>query len=178
METFNFTDEDLREFLTGEAGITPIFSSEKKYREYVNSLGDKLIEDTYTDSYIAHFQNIRILVEKAKLFIYDNWKKVDDWSELEITLFDTDNKVEFYVYNNEEEYNECIYHGQLNEYFKEIEEENRKRHNPVKTVDDVVLDFMDGDLSITINGIDFLFINIYAIMTISSYIEYKLKEQE
>ena len=60
----------------------------------------------------------------------------------------------------------------------EIEETNKKKHNPIVTFDQAVLDTSDGDFSVKINGQDFYWITDRPIIEIADYIEQQLKTQE
>jgi hypothetical protein len=64
--------------------------------------------------------------------------------------------------------------GQDSYWKKAIERMERKdkaKHNPIITLTDVVLDTIDGDFSLTINGKDHLWIDNDSIIDIANYIE-------
>ena len=61
--------------------------------------------------------------------------------------------------------------------FARVDKRNKLRHNPVHTVDNIVLDPSDGDFSVTINGgQEHLWIQDEAVIVIANYIETQLKE--
>ncbi len=61
-------------------------------------------------------------------------------------------------------------------YRKKWEKENKLRHNPIKTIDAVVLDPTDGDFSITVNGKEHWWIQDEAVIIIADYIENQLNK--
>ena len=56
-----------------------------------------------------------------------------------------------------------------------MERERKEKHNPVKSIDRVVLDPSDGDFSLTINGKEHWWIQDEAVIIIADYIENQLK---
>lgn len=148
------------------------------YKEGLKNIGEYKQEDLYI-SYIRKQQEMDYIARCARIYILENWEKVDDWSELNIVITDIDgNETEFYNYETriKHEFSEEA-GSRVKEIFDRIDKEKREKHNPVESFDNVVLDPVDGDFSVTINGQDFLWLSDREIMKITGYIEYKLREQ-
>jgi len=120
----------------------------------------------FYSKYHEHLYNAHRVAINAKQYILKHWKKVDDWSDLNVWLYDRkkDEKVLYCNYKNNA--NSDILDKQL-----------KKMHNPINKIEEVVWDDIDGDFSITIDGIEFLWIYDKAIIVIADYIESKLNEQ-
>ena len=83
-------------------------------------------------------------------------------------------KIDFSKYLKRDDAEVYLY----NKLIDEIEETNKKKHNPIVTFDQAVLDTSDGDFSVKINGQDFYWITDRPIIEIADYIEQQLKTQE
>lgn len=171
---FDITDKD--NFSMYNGGMGPVFTEEDGYRNAYSSVEQK----NWASQYLGKFAEANHIASAAKIYILDNWEKVDDWSELEITLThmgDEEASVKFYNHNIHEEL-KVKNSTRLREMFNKIFEERAKEHNPVETFEEPVLDETDGDFSVKINGIDFYWISDRAVITIAHYIELKLNEDE
>lgn len=149
------------------------------YKEGLKMAGDYTLEDLYI-SYLRKKQEMNYIAQCARIYILENWEKVNDWSELNIVISDRDgNETEFYNYETriKHEFSEEA-GSRIKEIFERIDEEKKKKHNPVESFSNAVLDPVDGDFSVTINGQDFLWLSDREIMKIAGYIEYKLRENE
>jgi hypothetical protein len=62
--------------------------------------------------------------------------------------------------------------------FEEMRKEEETNQNPIRVFNEVVLDPMDGDFSVTINDTGHWWIDDDAIVTIADYIEKQLTEKE
>ena len=58
-----------------------------------------------------------------------------------------------------------------------MEERRARKHNPIISLTDIVLDPSDGDFSLKINGNDHLWIDDESVVIIADYIEKKLKRR-
>jgi hypothetical protein len=174
-----------------------VFLEEEDYKKHWQS-SDFWVEGDYMKEYHKYQEAMHHIAEFAKMYILENYEKVQDWSELDVKLRHglDGTKVEFYnhykkpfeapepsermkkfltLVSKEEPRKES-------ETFKnlmyEIEETNKKKHNPIVTFDQAVLDTTDGDFSVKINGQDFYWITDKPIIEIADYIEQQLKTQE
>jgi len=123
--------------------------------------------EKYVDSVAAG----QIVAESAKIYVQKNWRKVKDWSELEVELKDKNGLTEYYNFEKDNRWENA--HPTLKDKF---EEADKKRHNPATEVKDVVLDPTDGDFSITINGKEHWWIDDESVIMIADYIEKQLKK--
>lgn len=133
-------------------------------------------DKNFIEEYRLHKIAMQHIAECAKIYIVNNWEKVTDWSNLNVLIKDN-TKVATKYYNH-------IPKSQRKEktskawdrLMKSMEKERSKEHNPVKTVEGIVLDTSDGDFSLTINGKDHLWIHDVSVLIIADYIEKQLKE--
>lgn len=177
--SFDLTDDDVYDMMLHGA-MSPIFEDEDQYRKFVEGL-DVDVTNGFVDTYLnINHQRVR-LVEQAKIFVLDNWERIDDWSELEITLESAASglKTSFFTFKGEDDYLEAT---QINsKHLRNARErriaQDKSRNNPIESFDDVVLDFHDGDFSVTVNGQDYLFLSPREILTLAFFIESKLKEE-
>lgn len=177
--SFDLTDDDIHDMMLNGT-MSPIFDGEDQYRKFVEGLNVD-VTNGFVNTYMnINSQRVR-LVEQAKLFVLDNWKRINDWSDLEITLESAVSglKTSFFTFKGEDDYLETT---QINSKHLRQARERRiardeARNNPVESFDDVVLDFHDGDFSVTVNGQDYLFLSPREILTLAFFIESKLKEE-
>jgi hypothetical protein len=174
-----------------------VFLEEEDYKNHWKS-SVFYVECDYKNEYVKHREAMSHIAEFAKTFILENYQKVKDWSELDLKITHQldGTRVEFYNHYKKPfeapEPSERIKKfltlvskeepRKESETFKnlmdEIEETNKKKHNPIVTFDQAVLDTSDGDFSVKINGQDFYWITDRPIIEIADYIEQQLKTQE
>lgn len=66
----------------------------------------------------------------------------------------------------------------MDDFLARMEEKDHEKHNPIVSVNEVVLDPTDGDFSITINGTnEHWWIGDEEVIIIADYIEQQLKEK-
>ena len=134
----------------------------------------------FMDSYRDHIAAMEIVAECAKVFIMENWMKVDDWSDLQVVMEDNHPKqdyVEYYKYEDHYSKNgERRKTGSdfMAKMFDKWDAENKKRHNPIIKFEEPVLDPTDGDFSVTVNGRQHLWLSDETVIIIADYIENKL----
>ena len=110
-------------------------------------------------------------MECAKIYILDNYNKIEDYSDLSLTLR---------CANHEN----VVYFGKKMELktkkrikiFDEIMEDLNNRTIKIISFDSVVWDWSDGDFSVTLNGVDYNWIDSRSIIDIAEYIEERLKK--
>ena len=177
--------------------FSPCFMTVEEYEAaYKNSIF--YVEKDFMGEYRKHLAALPHVASIAKSYILNNWKEVTDWSNLDVVIIHGPTGKWTEYYNNEKEiipveekepseakkkFLELVSKEPpkkssfLENWRKEWEEENRLRHNPIKTIDEVVLDPTDGDFSITVNGKEHWWIQDEAIIIIADYIEQEIKKQ-
>ena len=132
------------------------------------------VTDGFMDAYREHKAAMQIVAECAKIYIHKNYRKVD-WSELEVVVEDNSGKpTKYYNYHPHEKRKSKS--DVISRLMERIERDNKKRNNPVVSFHDVVLDPTDGDLSVTINGKDHLWLSDDTVIVIANYIEQQKKK--
>ena len=178
--------------IPGEFGRA-VFMSEEEFEEgYKRSIF--WTDSKFMDEYRKHMAGMSHVAECAKIYIYKNWEKVQDWSALEVIVIHGPSG-EATEYYNHEHYlslqedrkkkreerakkrglNKVSKNSIIDDIFEEMEREKKEKHNPVKSIDRVVLDPTDGDFSLTINGKEHWWIQDEAVIIIADYIEKQLK---
>ena len=131
------------------------------------------------------------VAECAKIFIRKNWEKVTDWTGLNVVIEAKQGTVEFYNYKPEKRARRIrkdpppdgvkrargVSSPVIDKMMREIDAEEKAKHNPIVTITKVVLDPTDGDFSLTVNGQELWWINDEAVIEIAHFIEQKLKSE-
>jgi len=130
--------------------------------------GKKYNEGNFEILYIEFSTEVRTLVEAAKIYILDNYKKVKDYKTLHLML-------------------RCANHGgtqyfgtksrrakSRSKIFNKIINELNEKQIEIKKFDAAVYDWTDGDFSVTLNGVSYNWIDDNSIIDIASHIERKL----
>lgn len=172
----------------------PGSSTQEGYENIINS-SDYSVKSNFMGEYRNHIAGMEIVAESAKIFVLNNYKKVIDWTNLNVIINDNSKQsTEYFNYEAKVEKKErrkeekiisrsgkLIKHVRtikspiLDEIMDRIEAEDKLRHNPIKTLTDVVLDTTDGDFSLVINDKHHLWIDNSSIIIIAEYIENQLK---
>lgn len=178
--------------------FSPCFMTEKEYEDaYKNSIF--YVEKDFMSEYRKHLAALPHVASVAKSYILNNWKKITNWDNLDVIIIHGPTGEWTEYYNNEKDLplleeeepseakkkflalvsKEKPERNSIFERFqKKWDKENKLRHNPIKTIDDVVLDPTDGDFSITVNGKEHWWIQDEAVIIIADYIENQLKKQD
>jgi hypothetical protein len=176
--------EESLNWFNGIHGMTmrPCSLSQKENDKVIHS-SQYSVKENFLQEYQNHISAMQIVAECAKVFILKNWKKVKNWSELNVVIEDgRDEKIkptEYYNYipnNNNRKHGDEL--GTIGRIVDMIEEKNAKKHNPVLSVSKVVLDPTDGDFSITINDNEHWWISDDSVIVIAAYVEEQLKKQK
>lgn len=171
--------------------FTPCFMTED---DFENAYKESIfyVEKNYMEEYRKHMAAMDHIANIAKSYILNNWKKVTDWSDLNLIVTHGQSGVTTEYYNHdkvlawrkrEEERADKKLPGVrksrvMTEMLERLEKDNKGRHNPVIEFNAIVLDPTDGDFSVTINGKEHWWIGDDAIMTIADYIEKQLADKE
>ena len=152
--------------------LTPVFFDLDQYRSsYANQ--EYAVSQGFMAEIQRHEAALHTIVSCAKIYIIDNWQRVEDWSDLSVEI--TDNSGETFNYYKYVPGPEITGSGVIAETFRDFEEWNRDNQMPITQFSNPVLDPSDGDFSVTINGQDHLWINDNAIIAIADYIEKRAK---
>jgi hypothetical protein len=145
--------------------------------------------ENFSDEYHKHMVAMSHIAECAKIFIFNNWEKVKDWSDLDVKITKADGTVIHYYKYTEPKPKKVSKPSPLEKlgavvkppskkhenWIKKLQEEFKANQNPVTSVSDVVLDSMDGDFSLTINGNEHWWLVDNEVIVIANYIENQLK---
>jgi hypothetical protein len=116
--------------------------------------------------YQEHIVAMQLIAESAKIYILKNYKKITDWSEIDVQILDnTGNTTHYYKFKGDKGWNKKL------KYVIKMLEDREKNQNPIVSFDDAVLDPTDGDFSVTINGRDHLWISDDSVIAIANFIE-------
>lgn len=165
----------------------------EKENEKVMSSTKVSVSKGFYKAYAYHKGAMSIVAECAKIYIKKNWKKVKDWSNLSVVLEDANtlkgflnsanggkplkDYVEYYNYTGPGRgWN--VKSSVIKRMSKRIDKENKKKHNPIQTISDVVLDPTDGDFSLTINGRNHMWISDSTVIIIADYVEEQLAKKQ
>ncbi len=132
------------------------------------------VEKDYLREYQKHKVAMSHVASIAKSFIINNWTKISDWSDLDIIITHgpSGETTEYYNYTPMKSFHTNS--KTMKEVWASLDESNKLKHNPIVSVDSIVLDPTDGDFSITINGKEHWWIMDEEVILIADYIETKL----
>jgi hypothetical protein len=143
---------------------------EKGYKESVF-----YVDKDFKKEYESHIAAMGHIANIAKTYILNNWTKVKDWSNLEVVVVHGPTGEATYYYSYKERIRKKDYSTDI---FLKFDKQKKRNQNPVKTIDEVILDPTDGDFSVTINGKEHWWIQDEAIIIIADYIEKQIKSQD
>jgi len=158
--------------------FSPCFMTEEEYENaYKQSLF--YVEKDYMEEYRKHMVAMEHVASMAKVFILKNWKKVTDWSGLDVKIkHGPSGKVTEYFNYVPYVPGDKKHSKTWDEMMIRIDEDNKKKHNPIREFNSVVLDPTDGDFSITVNGDqEHWWIQEEAVIIIADYIENQLNKE-
>jgi hypothetical protein len=146
--------------------------------EYVlNSIreSEKYKSGNFGMTYISAFAELRKVVEAAKIYVLDNYKKVDDYKDLGLMLSCANHKEKLYFGQKSArtKKKKGDKENSLDRLIKEIDDKTIQ----IKTFDQAVYDWTDGDFSVVFNGVNYNWIDSNSIVDIAAYIEKKLTEK-
>jgi hypothetical protein len=147
-----------------EEGILNSIRSSEKYKS-----------GNFEKTYISAFAELRGVVEAAKIYILDNYQKVKDYNELHLMLTCVNHKEKVYFgqKSKRSKKKKGDKENSLDRLIKEIDDKTIQ----IKTFDQAVYDWTDGDFSVVFNGVNYNWIDSNSIVDIAAYIEKKLTEK-
>ena len=130
--------------------------------------GKKYNEGNFEIRYIEFSSEVRTLVEAAKIYIIDNYKKVKDYKELHLMLRCANHEGTQYFGKRSRKSKGG------SEIFNKLINELNDQTIEIKKFDAAVYDWTDGDFSVTFNGINYNWIDSNSIIDIAAHIERKI----
>ncbi len=131
-------------------------------------------EGNFEIKYIELSAEIRSVVEAAKIYILDNYKKVKDYKDLHLMLrcVNHDGTQYFGPKSQKPKKEQGLISKTLQNAIKRLD----KQTIQIKKFDEAVYDWTDGDFSVVFNGVNYNWIDGNSIVDIASYIERKIEE--
>lgn len=168
----------------------PVFDS-------VDKMKSSLIH-RFNGNFFQEYERINnelfFLEESSMYFIEENYKKIDDWSPLDIYIegYYRENpnddaeyqKVRYVDYNfilksqNREPYLAKPDENVMQRMLREMDEQDRKEHNPILDISDVVIDPSDGDLALKINNKWHMMVSGLCVIELADFIEKSLSKKK
>lgn len=149
--------------------------------ERIFQSSDYSVKTDFYKNYSNHIAAMQIVAGCAKHYILNNYKKIIDWSNLDVIIEDNSgNPTEYFNYKERPKRKKVVGKGSSEYMSKTLErffKEDKEKHNPITSLTDVVLDSTDGDFSLTINGKDHNWISDDSVIIIADYIEKELNKK-
>lgn len=164
---------------SGEEGVLKRLRSTEAY-----------VQGKFEDEYQYHLSKANSIVQSAKIYILDNYEKVKDWAELNLTIQRSGARIDFYGMKAAER--ERRYPKKESETLLERKDKARVFKSEsidkilkdldeitiqIEKIHDVAYDWTDGDFSIKINGKLYIMIdrtNPGVVIEIASFIKKQL----
>ena len=147
----------------------------KSEQEVLNNIRstEKYKLGEFRKNFIQFSAEVRRTIEAAKIYILDNYQKVEDYSDLSLMLRCANHEGTKYFgkKENRTKKKEKGKNTILSDLLAEMEREKIE----ISKFDSAVYDWSDGDFSVVFNGIPYNWIDGESIIDIASYIESKLK---
>jgi len=126
----------------------------------------------FIQKYFDKLDEASRIASVAKTYIVSNWESIKDWSQLSISVENgsiySPNEKESEIYSPD---------GMKIESFQTKKERVIVEPNPVKTLE-VIYDELDGDMSLTINGEEWWFIENETVCFLANFIEKTIEPEE
>jgi len=130
----------------------------------------KYKEGNFEIRYIEFVAETRSIVEAAKVYIIDNYKKVNDYKTLHLMLRCVNHEGTQYFGTKSKR------GKSRSEVLNKIIDEINEKTIEIKKFDAAVYDWTDGDFSVTFNGVNYNWIDSNSIIDIAAHIERKLDD--
>ena len=145
----------------------------KTEQEIMNSIreSEKYKSGNFHLGYVEFSAELRRLVDAAKVYILDNYQKVENYSELNLILRAANHDKTCYFGQRRKTEDDI----KINSAFHRILEELDAQTIEIKSFDKAVCDWTDGDFSVVFNGVNYNWIDSNSIVDIADYIESRLK---
>jgi hypothetical protein len=145
----------------------------KTEQEIMNSIreSEKYKLGNFHLRYVEFSAELRRLVDAAKVYILDNYQKVENYSELNLMLRAANHDKTCYFGQRRKTEDDI----KISSAFHRILEELDAQTIEIKSFDKAVFDWTDGDFSVVFNGVNYNWIDSNSIVDIADYIESRLK---
>ena len=155
----------------------PVFMTDVEFTEGYKQSNFYVDKEFYSE-YQKHIAALEHIGACAKIFVLNNWEKIKDWSKLNVTIHDnTRTSTQYYNYIPSDRTNWGKSTG-VQQMLIDMDARRAKKHNPIVSLTDVVLDPTDGDFSLKINENSHLWIDDESVVIIADYIEKNLNINE
>jgi hypothetical protein len=147
--------------------------------------------EKFYENYSRINSEFSALVAGAKIYILDNYKKVNDYSDLSMILVsgasgervhlgkkraDREKKPEPEPTERMKKFLALVKPAPVSDRMQKMLDDLDSKMITVSTFDEAVYDWTDGDFSVTLNEKSYLWITSESVIEIAHYIETKLKE--
>ena len=150
--------------------LVDLSKSEKEVLDSIRN-SEKYKNANFDENYVNLTVEIRRVVEAAKIYILDNYKKVKDYKELHLMLRCANHEGTQYFGKRSRKRKKGG-----SEIFNKLIAELDEKTIEIKKFDEAVYDWTDGDFSVVFNGISYNWIDSTSIIDIAAHIERKLGE--
>jgi hypothetical protein len=146
--------------------------------EVINSIRE--LESYKSESFLADMFDLKgkmnRLISAAKIYVLDNYQKVDNWSDLSLDLYH--NKSEgrgkwFGPKRDRSKQRKRRGSDIMDRMLRGIDEKTTQ----IDSLTYCVYDWTDGDFSLKINGVDYLWIDGASVISIAQHIQDVLNER-
>jgi hypothetical protein len=145
--------------------LVDLSKSENEVLDSIRS-SEKYKNANFDENYMQLSIEIRSLVESAKIYILDNYKKVKDYKDLHLMLRCSNHEGTQY-FGKKSRRSKKGGSEIFNKLIAEIDEKTIE----IEKFDEAVYDWSDGDFSVVFNGVSYNWIDANSIIDIASYIE-------
>ena len=135
---------------------------------------EKYKSGEFRKNYIQFSAEVRRTIEAAKIYILDNYQKIEDYSDLSLILRCANH--EGTKYFGKKRIKRRGKKNGKNTILSDLIEDMEREKIEISKFDSAVYDWSDGDFSVVFNGISYNWIDGESIIDIASYIESRLKE--
>lgn len=144
----------------------------KNENEILESIrnSEKYKSGNFQRVYITAFAEIKRVIEAAKIYVLDNYQKVEDYSDLHLMIRCANHSKTCYFGKKSKTDFPRSGSKVMARILKEIDNETIE----ITSLDKSVYDWTDGDFSVVINGVDYNWIDDNSIVDIADYIEKRL----
>lgn len=147
--------------------MRPVSTNQEDHKETMHSTRHS-VSSKFLSTYNDHIAAMEIVASCAKIFILENYQKVTDWSDLEVTIRKGKEETSYYKFKP----HRFICHSEgMKKLMEERDAKKKANENIATSVTDAVLDTSDGDFSITINGKEHWWLSDDEVICIADYIE-------
>ncbi len=146
----------------------------KSEQEVLNNIRstEKYKLGEFRKNFIQFSAEVRRTIEAAKIYILDNYQKVEDYSELSLILRCANH--EGTKYFGKKRIKRRGKKNGKNTILSDLIEDMEREKIEISKFDSAVYDWSDGDFSVVFNGISYNWIDGESIIDIASYIENKI----